>query len=331
MTSFLQQIAPRAFAELPSFSGFSVSGADAGTFLHNQLTNEVNQLQWPKVQRTGYCTPKGRLLAVMLQWKDIGGTLHHVIPAALLESTTKRLKMFVLRSKAVFTAIDECPVVFGLWGAIQSDLPVGAAIATQEGYLLRAEDCPVLGPRAWLVVTRSQRDSVNGILQSLANSHAADENAWQFSEIQCGLPWVDETTKEAFVPQMINLELVDGVSFTKGCYPGQEIVARSQYLGKLKRRMYRADAVHKTIDPSVSVAAALIGQDIWSGADPSQPCGQVVNAAVSVDQDFERQTNVALLIECTQEAWAAADLHLQEINGSVLVAKALPYSFPAAA
>jgi len=330
MTSLLQQISPRAFAELPSFAGFAVSGADASAFLHNQLTNDVNQLQWPTFQRTGYCTPKGRLLTVMLQWKDPTGAIHHLIPRELLESNTKRLKMFVLRSKAVFTTAEESPAVFGLWGDFPLGLSVGAAEKTPEGVLLRAEDCPVLGPRAWLIVPQPEANAMSASLRKLPKIHATDEGAWQFSEIQCGLPWVFDQTKESFVPQMINLELVNGVSFTKGCYPGQEVVARSQYLGKLKRRMFRADVVRELPGQHES-ELALLGTDIWSGADSSQPCGQVVNAASGFNHSFERQPAVSLLIECTQDAWAAADLRLGKIDGDRLSVKALPYSFPAAA
>jgi hypothetical protein len=326
ISSIKSAVEPRHLASLTSFSGFTVTGADAVTFLQGQLTHDVKALALGHHQRTGYCTPKGRLLGVMIQWKSDETTIHHLLPTQVQETLLKRLKMFVLRAKAVFSPADQGVAVFALWGPAQG-LSVGEAktlaawpdsveTAAETATLLRVEDCPVLGPRVLLVVPQAQAHLI-----SAAALHATElpESAWRFSEIQCGLPWVWKETQEAFVPQMINLELVNGVSFTKGCYPGQEIVARSQYLGKLKRRTFRVDL------PGDQEIAP--GTEVWSAHDPVQPCGQVVDAAPQFDALGTLAQGRVLLIECTHDAFDADQLHLGALAGPRLQKASLPYTF----
>lgn len=312
---------PQHLASLTSFSGFTVTGADAVTFLQGQLTHDVKALAAGHHQRTGYCTPKGRLLGVMIQWKSDETTIHHLLPTQVQETLLKRLKMFVLRAKAVFSPADEGFAVFALWGPARG-LSVGETktLAAQSDSsqitLLRLEDCPVLGPRMLLALPRAQAHLITAAALQAAE---LPESAWRFSEIQCGLPWVWKETQEAFVPQMINLELVNGVSFTKGCYPGQEIVARSQYLGKLKRRTFR-------VDLSGDQESAP-GTEVWSGHDPVQPCGQVVDAAPQFDMLGKLAQGRVLLIECTHDAFEADQLHLGAPAGPRLQKASLPYTF----
>jgi len=163
------------------------------------------------------------------------------------------------------------------------------------------------------------------------------QEAWRFSEIQSGLPWVWAATQEAFVPQMINLELVQGVSFTKGCYPGQEIVARSQYLGKLKRRTFRAD-----INEDHLAAANLIGQDIFAGGADSTggtdggdsahsaitAVGRVVDAAKKFNSEGKPLPGLSLLVECSQDDWSKGNIRLgAPANSPTLITAQLPYAF----
>jgi hypothetical protein len=335
------------FCALPSFAGFTVSGDDANTFLQGQLTNDVAALANQTSQRTGYCTPKGRLMATFLQWRIGPNALGHLLPAELFETTTKRLRMFVLRAKVTFSPPEATLGVFGLWGRLTSDgqrLIAGLGEKAAAGvidfgqiaheknekngpstgpWLILESPCPVLGQRAWLVAHQADRDS---IAQGLQSAQSLPEAAWAFSEIQNAKPWVWEKTKEAFVPQMINFELVNGVSFTKGCYPGQEVVARSQYLGKLKRRSFRAD-----LEIAPQPCSQWIGADVWSSAIPHEPCGQVVDCAPNFNASGAATSGACLLLECTLDAWGHGGLHVGAIDGPLLRPMTLPYSFPAAA
>ena len=130
---------------------------------------------------------------------------------------------------------------------------------------------------------------------------------------------------------MVNFELIDGVSFTKGCYPGQEVVARSQYLGKLKRRTYRADIAAAEVQQLSVPVSDLPGQDVWSKGNPAEPCGRVVVAAPTFNAQGNAQSQAALLIELTIEAWDGGALTLGSLHGPSLQAGRLPYSLAVAA
>ncbi|WP_369973935.1 folate-binding protein YgfZ, partial [Pelomonas sp. KK5] len=136
------------------------------------------------------------------------------------------------------------------------------------------------------------------------------EADWQWLELQSGLPWVLAATSEQFVPQMLNLELLGGVNFQKGCYPGQEVVARSQYRGTLKRRTYLYELE----------GAAAPGQEIFHSADPGQPAGLVANAAQRADG------RSLLLAETKIAALANGTLHLGSAEGPLLTPRELPYA-----
>ncbi|MEN9759109.1 MAG: hypothetical protein RL676_258 [Pseudomonadota bacterium] len=324
----------RCFAPLPSMEGFAVSGPDTNTFLQGQLTNDVVGLKAGASQRTGYCTPKGRLLATMLQWRIDHETVGHVLPREIAASTVKRLRMYVLRAKAAFSAPESAFTAVGLWGdwtdagmaGLGPDGPNGGVIALGQAWLIAEAASPTLGSRAWLVGPPADVEQITATLSGAKPLH---ESAWWYSEIENAKPWVWSATVEAFVPQMINFELVDGVSFTKGCYPGQEVVARSQYLGKLKRRMFRTDL--DALPPTVSDAVALIGQDIWSDAQPAEPCGQVVAAAPRINAQGNPSEGVALLVQLSLAAWETQGLHIGALDGPLLAARELPYAIPAEA
>ena len=338
----------KRWTRLPSFAGFTVAGPDARAFLQGQLTNDIESVNAGQHQRTGFCSPKGRLLTTMLQWRSGEAAWAHLIPAESLERVTKRLKMFVLRSKLSFSSAEGSYSVIGLWGEAAGKLANAAAsefegraypiavtpgAAAEEGsphacWLLMDTTCPVLGQRSWLV---GPADAINQFAAGLSAAQELPESAWSFSEIESGKAWVWEKTQDIFVPQMVNFELIQGVSFTKGCYPGQEVVARSQYLGKLKRRTYRADiAAAETQRLSVPVAD-LPGQDVWSKANPAEPCGRVVSAAPCFNAQGVAQPQIALLIELTIEAWESGKLAIGNLDGPTLQAGQLPYSLAVAA
>lgn len=257
----------------------AVAGEDAAGFLHNQLTNDVEHLGTGEARLAGYCTPKGRLQATFLYWRD-AEAVYLQLPRAIQAPLQKRLTMFVLRAKAKLRdATDEeaFAAVLGVGGARGEaalrahvgELPAApyGKSAGDQGTVIRLADA--LGAPRYLWITSSA--TAQAAFPALTAQLAPGGNAaWQLAAVHAGVPQVTQPTQEQFVPQMINLELLGGVNFKKGCYPGQEIVARSQYLGKLKRRTALA---------SVDNAAARAGDEVFSTADPDQPCGMVVNAA----------------------------------------------------
>jgi tRNA-modifying protein YgfZ len=320
---------PRRYARLSRFGGFCARGQDVDAFLQGQLTNDVKALSSTHWQRTGYCTPKGRLMATFLQWQIAPQAVGHLLPLEILEPVAKRLRMFVLRSKVTFEKLDSPYGAIGLWGkalgAFAKEQQCVNLSGTENGpWLLAERACPVLGQRAWLIVAQEQSQAV---MQTVSGCEEIPESAWLFSEIQTAQAWIWKATQEAFVPQMINFEITGGVSFTKGCYPGQEVVARSQYLGKLKRRSFRAD-LNSAI--SEAQALALCGQDIWSQENETEPCGKVAGAAPRVDAQGQLQAGAVLLVECTLQAWEKGGLHVGSLQGPELSVKELPYAFPAA-
>jgi folate-binding protein YgfZ len=259
----------------------AVAGDDAASFLHNQLTNDVEHLGRAEARLAGFCTPKGRLQATFLYWRDLN-TVYLQLPRAIQPPLQKRLSMFVLRAKAKLRdATEEAPfaAVLGLGGAkahtalrrhvaTLPDAPYGK-VEGDSGTVIRLLD--VFGAPRYLWFTTAE--TATAALPALSGELALGGNqAWHLAAIHAGVPQVTSATQEQFVPQMVNLELLGGVNFKKGCYPGQEIVARSQYLGKLKRRTALA---------TVDNAAARAGDEVFSMTDPGQPCGMVVNAAAN--------------------------------------------------
>lgn len=251
----------------------SVTGEDAASFLHSQLTNDVQHLTPAEARLAGYCSPKGRLLATFLMWRD-AQSVYLQLPRELQPAIQKRLAMFVLRAKAKLAdATPEATIGFGgkraaevlesLFGA----LPPSAYAKLEHalGTLIRLPDSAGAPRYLWLATAAAAEQA----WPAIATLALGGADSWQLASIHAGVPHVTARTQEQFVPQMVNLELLGGVNFKKGCYPGQEIVARSQYLGKLKRRTALATIA----------GAASAGDEVFSLADPDQPCGMVVNAA----------------------------------------------------
>jgi folate-binding protein YgfZ len=351
MTSNLSSILiPRRLARLPSFSTLAAAGPDSHGFLQGQLTNDVNGADGSHHQRTGYCSPKGRLLTTMIQWKTGEHAWTHLLPAESVDRIGKRLKMYVLRSKVTVLPADQGLVALGLWGdpgeALSHLSPIeteGLAFrisdfiteseakgteSTSSVWLLVDRPCPTLGVRGWLVGPPEQ---IATAVASLSDLPELPESAWIFSEIQSGKAWVWEATQDLFVPQMVNFELIRGVSFTKGCYPGQEVVARSQYLGKLKRRTFRMNLSKEQSALVGGPVTPMVGMDVWSENAVNEPCGRVVAAAPAFSVEGVQTEDTALLIELTMDAWAAGGLRLQDPSGPRLLAAELPYALAAAA
>ncbi len=249
------------------------AGEDAKSFLHNQLTSDVNHLAPDFAQRSAWCTAKGRMQASFVLYRH-GPDYRALLSSDLLEATRKRLQMFVLRSKVKIADISGSNEFIGLSGP-QSEialhgarLPVPAKpMDTADfaaGTIIRLEES------RFVIVTASEA-AADLWKKLVENSRPVGTPAWLWLDVQAGIPLIVDATKEAFIPQMVNFDKIGGVSFHKGCYPGQEIVARTQYLGKVKRHLYRIHAAN----PMVA------GASIYVPDSPEHPCGMIVNVAPS--------------------------------------------------
>jgi folate-binding protein YgfZ len=299
-----------------------ITGEDAASFLHNQLTNDVEHLGAQDARLAGYCTPKGRLQATLLYWRD-AESIYLQLPRAIQAPLQKRLTMFVLRAKAKLRDATGEPAreaVLGIGGAKGEAalrqhvdaLPAAPYGKTEGafGTVIRLADA--FGAPRYLWLTSGE--SAVAALPSLSSQLALGGNeAWRLAAIHAGVPQVTLRTQEQFVPQMINFELLGGVNFKKGCYPGQEIVARSQYLGKLKRRTALA---------SVDNAAVLAGDEVFAATDPDQPCGMIVNAAAN------GRGGADVLVEMKLDA-LGQQVHLGSIAGTPLRFLPMPYPLDA--
>jgi folate-binding protein YgfZ len=302
-------------APLTGLGLIGVAGDDAASFLHSQLTNDVERLDTSAARLAGYCSPKGRLLASFLVWRN-AETIFLQLPRALQPAIQKRLQMFVLRAKAKLSDQGAATAVIGLAGPAARNslaewypvLPAEpyAKIDNANGTLIRVADASGSARYQWITTPELAIAAWPKLAQHLTPT---SPQAWRLSEIRSGVPGITAATQEQFVPQMVNFELVGGVNFKKGCYPGQEIVARSQYLGKLKRRTMLA-----TIDSD----AALAGNEVFSSADPQQPCGMVVNA------ERAGEGRSLALVEMKLAA-ADGEVHLGSATGPALHFHHLPY------
>ncbi len=250
-------------AKLDQYGLLHAAGGDARAFLHAQLTNDVEHLGPGQARYAGWCSAKGRLLATFLVVPCSGGFLLQ-LSRDLAPVVAKRLSMFVLRSKVKLADASAAWLQYGLWGADAGARLDALGIKPPAGRLAVSESQGAIavridGERFLLLASPEMQGRIE------ANA-AAD--AWALAEVRAGLPLIVQTTQDQFVPQMVNLELAGGVDFKKGCYPGQEVVARAQYRGAVKRRMYR-----------VRGAALQPGQDLYSDDAPGQASGTVVNAA----------------------------------------------------
>ena len=304
---------PHGVSPLPHLGVIRVSGADAANFLHNQLTQDVLLLDAQHARLAAFCNAKGRMQASFVLYKRAADEVLLVCRRDLLAQTLKRLSMFVLRAKAKLSDATAEFTLLGLSGDVVQHL-CGAATSTEPGLRHVVNE----GPDCADVLTISPSQGVARALylapvdtpgsQAVSEFAALTPEQWAVAEVMSGVAWVELATFEAFVPQMLNYESVDGVNFKKGCYPGQEVVARSQFRGTLKRRAFIAQA-------EVSMHA---GQEVFSSADPVQPCGLVAQAA------SEGTCHVAIA-ELQLSATQGQSLHVGSAQGPVLNLLPLPY------
>ena len=302
--------------DLSHLSVLRARGTEAQDFLQGQLSNDIRQVSETHSQLSAYCNPKGRMLAILRIFRrDEAYGLQ--LPAALAETTLKRLRMFVMRAKLTIDLADAEWLRMGLSGPNAERLIIqilGAAPAVPDDSLA-ADGVTVLrlpGMPARFEILAAPERMLELWPQFAAHARPAGAGAWAWLDIMAGIPVILPGTVEEFVPQMANLELVGGVSFTKGCYPGQEIVARMHYLGRLKQRMIRAHV--ETLEPP------LPGTPVFAPDLPGQSTGSVLDARPSPHGGYD------LLVVAHLSSLEAGALHLASSDGARLNLKELPYS-----
>ncbi|TSA19873.1 MAG: folate-binding protein [Betaproteobacteria bacterium] len=301
-------------ADLSHFGLIAFSGEETLTFLQGQITNDLRDQGLDQAVFAGYCNAKGRLYANFLVLRREADTLV-LLPASLREILQKRLSMFIMRSKTRARDADAEWVRLGLAGAGARAVLTrlwGAAPAAGLAVLQHADGLAIgLADDRFDLLVRP--DAAPALWQALrAEATPIGHAAWDAALVSAGIPTITPATVEAFTPQMVNMELLHGVSFTKGCYPGQEVVARTQWLGKVKRRMFLAHSAAEVAPGTHLFSAAVLGQD----------CGQIVNVAAAASGGYDYLAVVRL------DAWKAADVRLAARDGVALTALPQPYSLP---
>ncbi|MEZ0604377.1 folate-binding protein YgfZ [Paraburkholderia sp. IW21] len=309
-----------AYMPLTQFGVIDATGDEAASFLHGQLTNDTQHLDAANARLAGYCSAKGRLLASFLTWRT-GETIRLLVSKDVQAAVQKRLSMFVLRAKAKLVDASGELAVVGLAGDVRhalsgvfDALPDGVHVQVDgaAGSLIRVPDALDrlrylwVGPKAEIAARLPLLD------EKLKRVSPA---VWDWLDIRAGEPRITQPVVEQFVPQMVNFDVLGAVNFRKGCYPGQEVVARSQYRGTIKRRTSLANVAGE-------LETVKAGAELFHAADPGQPCGMVVNAASAA------AGGVDLLVEIKLAALEGGTVHLGAADGPALKFLALPYGLP---
>ena len=294
-----------------------VSGEDAESFLQNQLSNDIKNVTETAHQASAWCSPKGRIIVTFQIFKR-ADCFYLSFSADLLEHVIKKLRMYVMMSKVVLEDVTESVIHFGYAGELQkivTDAPSvsGQMIQHDNLSILRiAGDTPRYEAFSDILVS-DDGDNVDGINdakqlweQCAENAKTINNNGWDYLNILAGLPDISEASSEAWIPQMVNYIAIGGVDFKKGCYPGQEVVARLNYLGKTKRRMYRLQIDTDQLPD--------INESITSDSDKA--AGKILNVAINPAGKVEALAILKI---------AEADKTLMLSNNTVEILE-LPYS-----
>lgn len=305
---------------LDQYGLLAVAGDDATTFLQNQLSNDVSLVTAEHSQLNSYSTPKGRMLTIFrLMLQEHRYLLR--MPKALIPSISKRLQLYVLMSKVTLSDASTELNGLGVAGPAAADLlkniagiipaNVGDTICNTDYYLMK-----IPGKDRFEVYATPEK--IAALHDELAkNCTIADQSLWPLLDIEAGIPTVYPETSEHFVPQMTNMQLIGGVSFKKGCYPGQEIVARMQYRGTLKRRMHLVEIAGSS---PPSPGTTIVSVDADSGK--AREAGEIVDAQANGDSS-------SLGLAVLQISSLELPLHIGDNNGPILKLQNLPYEFDA--
>jgi len=284
-------------------------GNDAVTFLQGQLTNDVVHLAPAKACLAAWCSAKGRVLATLVVWREApdaqgaGDTCYALVQADVAQALAQRLSMFVLRAQ-VKIEIAAALRVIGEVGA-QQDGDTWDVLRAAGSIRIQAPASAGAPRRHWCIEDAQAQPAEDA---SGASAAAASLQSWRAADIAAGLPWIGAANQDMYIPQTLNLDVLGAISFSKGCYPGQEVVARSHYRGTIKRRMATATAS--------GAAQATIGMDVFKAGD-AQPCGRVINSACAGGV-------LHVLLEVQLADLAAADFRLGSGAGAVLSVHAVP-------
>lgn len=295
------------------------TGEDTLTFLQGQLSCDVRKVTQTQSQHGCYCSPKGRILTNFILAADCTEEAWFMqMPHTILDKIIKRLSMYVLRAKVKLTDYSVESVRLGIVGnqarsLIEKNLPTltvpdsSLSVAHTDGVIVIC-----LEPNRFEII--AHREQSNQLKAHFDKATAwVDSSYWQWLDIQAGIPTISTKTQEQFIPQMVNMDLIGGISFQKGCYPGQEIVARTQYLGKLKRRMILIQ-----IETTEIVAA---GDTLYSESLGEQACGMIVNAVPIAKNVFEALAVIPI------DLWNSS-IQWKSLQGPVIRRLTLPYSLP---
>lgn len=299
--------------DLSQYGLLLFAGDEAQAFLHAQLSSDVKKIHLAAAQYSSYCTAKGRMLANFLLWQSNEGFFAQ-LHAGLLESIQNRLTKFVLRSKVKISNVSDSPIRLGLAG-VQAEALVkkhfGSLPPARLGVVReKAATLIRLSPNRFeIIVPHQEAAKLWDALRTKAKP--AGSACWDWLNVRDGVPVVTAATQEQFVPQMANLELLGAVSFNKGCYPGQEIVARIQHLGLLKRRMYWA---HVDIEASPQPGDELLSKDI-----EGQASGMIVNAAPAPEGGYD----VLAVVQISSAQ--SGEVRWKSVDGAAL--KLLPLTY----
>ncbi|MDR1854617.1 MAG: folate-binding protein [Azoarcus sp.] len=294
------------------------TGEEAGVFLHNLLSSDVAHLGADEAQWTSFNNAQGRMLANFLLWRGEDG-YNLALAADLAPTLLKKLSMFVLRTKVKPAAAAPERALIGLAGPGANRVLKRASLAVPEADRRIAVTQGIrvirLDPR--LFVVDAGNDEAPAVFDALCGADATESGTsnWQLANIRSGLPLITAATQEAFVAQMVNYDLLGGVCFTKGCYPGQEVIARTQHIGKTKRRMFR-------IGFSSPAAGVAPGAPIFTPAFDLQSVGAIVNVA-PLSNGCEALA--VLRTECVAEA---GEIHVGTPDGARAELLDLPYEVP---
>ena len=291
------------FVVLDQVSLIEVQGEDHIEFLQGQLTQDIKLLTQGQAKFAGFCNPKGRLLAFMLAY-GYHNAIHIQIDKSIEESILKRLKMYVLRSRVTIQSLSN---QFTQIGFIGSEALTKINIDPPQNFLEITASHDVIIMRISKDTERYQLIGKNLAVDALIKLALSEYtpmsiDEWNNASILDGIPEVFPSTQEAFIPQSLNMDLIDGVNFKKGCYTGQEIVARTHYLGKVKRRMYRV---------SVESEDNLIAGDLIFN-EKKEEVGQLVRSAK------ENSKKINALIE----------LRVDQVRGVLFIKDHLIHIYP---
>jgi tRNA-modifying protein YgfZ len=301
-----RQLLASGMTPLPHLGLIRALGPDAAAFLQGQLTQDVASMSLADARLAAFCNARGRMQASFVVFKRSDEEFMLICSRDILPATLKRLSMFVLRAKA---RLSDATAEFQLCGLVGSAIESVATPARNDWAKADIDTKNVVFlPQAGGVARAIWCAPADA---ALPDAPALPAGLWEWLEVQSGIAMITQPIFEAFVPQMLNYESVGGVNFKKGCYPGQEVVARSQFRGTIKRRAYLA---HLDAEPQV-------GQDVFSAQDADQPCGLVAAAAANPAGGFD-----AVVAMQTAAADESADiLTLGSASGASLTLLPLPY------